>query len=594
MNDDKPKSIWKKSWKGWGAVLVWSVLIGVAILLTVFIAALGMLNTPIGNGFVAAVVVAIAIVACGLFTIYAMIPFLRWFFRWRIFKRFLFGCACLVTLLALFYAEEDWRGWHDWNQFQQKWEAQGEKFGWKSVVPPPVPADENFALTPIVASSYEEYFDKNGNEVKPRNTNVVDRLWMLSWHDNPWTKKPSDSIWPEAKFVDLKAWQDFFRSTPRTNSPWVGATNTFPMAPKAQSPANDVLLALSKFDPAIEEVRRASRLPYSRFPLTYNTDNPPALLLPHLGPLKSCAQTLMLRAIAELQNGQSDQAFADVKLMLYLVNSIRSEPFLISHLVRIAMLQITLQPIYEGLAEHKWSDAQLAELDSELAKLDFLADYELAMRGERGCQISAAEFLRHRSLRHFRELFGYADNNIPNAMAVPYFLSPNGWFYQSELNVCRFYQKWYLPLVNETERTVSPAATRTAEQARNLESHRAWNFLKLWLLPDFSAVPKRFSYAQESVDLARVAIALERYHLAHGEFPESLDALAPQFMEKIPHDIIGGGPLHYRRTNDGQFVLYSVGWNKTDDGGTVAFTKGETPHVDISEGDWVWRYPAKR
>ncbi len=47
--------------------------------------------------------------------------------------------------------------------------------------------------------------------------------------------------------------------------------------------------------------------------------------------------------------------------------------------------------------------------------------------------------------------------------------------------------------------------------------------------------------------MARMAIALERYRLAHGEFPESLDALAPQFMEKIPHDIINGQPLHYRR-----------------------------------------------
>ena len=84
---------------------------------------------------------------------------------------------------------------------------------------------------------------------------------------------------------------------------------------------------------------------------------------------------------------------------------------------------------------------------------------------------------------------------------------------------------------------------------------------------------KRFAYGQESVDLARVAIALERYRLAHGEFPESLDALAPQFMEKIPHDIINAQPLHYRRTADGQFVLYSVGWNETDDGGIIVFKK---------------------
>ena len=66
-----------------------------------------------------------------------------------------------------------------------------------------------------------------------------------------------------------------------------------------------------------------------------------------------------------------------------------------------------------------------------------------------------------------------------------------------------------------------------------------------------------------------MAIALERYRLAHGEYPDSLDALAPQFIAKVPHDVIGGQPLHYRRTSDGQFVLYSVGWNETDDGGVV-------------------------
>jgi hypothetical protein len=112
---------------------------------------------------------------------------------------------------------------------------------------------------------------------------------------------------------------------------------------------------------------------------------------------------------------------------------------------------------------------------------------------------------------------------------------------------------------------------------------------------------KKFACAQSSVDLARVAIALERYRLAHGEYPESLDSLAPQFMEKVPHDIIGGQPsqdsgsasqpLHYRRTSDGQFVLYSIGWNERDDGGVVGLTKGGT--ADINQGDWVWRYPQK-
>jgi len=51
-----------------------------------------------------------------------------------------------------------------------------------------------------------------------------------------------------------------------------------------------------------------------------------------------------------------------------------------------------------------------------------------------------------------------------------------------------------------------------------------------------------------------------------GQYPESLEALVPQYAEKLPHDIIGGQGLHYHRTGDGRFVLYSVGWNGKDDG----------------------------
>jgi hypothetical protein len=188
------------------------------------------------------------------------------------------------------------------------------------------------------------------------------------------------------------------------------------------------------------------------------------------------------------------------------------------------------------------------------------------------------------------------DNTSPDGlMAVLLSFGPSGWLDQNELRISRFHSQWYLPAVNVPDRVVFPAKVRGAESALNSEfKHRSpENCLESMFLPALGAAMKRFAYAQESIDLARVAIALERYRLAHGEFPESLDALAPQFMEKIPHDIIGGKPLHYRRTDDGQFVLYSVGWNETDDGGVVVFEGKKTDRVDISQGDWVWRYPAK-
>jgi hypothetical protein len=37
-------------------------------------------------------------------------------------------------------------------------------------------------------------------------------------------------------------------------------------------------------------------------------------------------------------------------------------------------------------------------------------------------------------------------------------------------------------------------------------------------------------------------------------------------------------------------MLYSVGWNETDDGGVVV-TKSNPPRLVVDQGDWVWRYP---
>jgi hypothetical protein len=487
---------------------------------------------------------------------------------WRSPKRCLLGLAGLVVLIGLIYAEEDWRGWHDWNQFRLQWEAKGERFDRASFVPPAVPDDQNFALTPVVASCYSYILDANGHKISPPDTNVVNRLMM--------------EIPPESA-KGIGNWQ---KST----------------ASKLESPAADVLLALSKYDPAIEELRQASQMPLSRFPLNYDNDPPAAILLPHLAALKKCAQVLQLRAIAELQNEQSDLALADVKLGIQLTGKVRTEPFLISHLVRIAMLNITLQPIWEGLARHKWSEAQLAELEQELGKLDFPADYESAMRGERGLEIGNIEYVRR---THHFEMLNDSGNNQSHqsAQTMVFRLMPNAWYYQNELAIARMYQQWVLPSVDVERRTVSlEAVHRNEAAATNKLSHLAfYDVFARMLFPAVSPAVRRFAFAQVSADLTRVAIALERYRLAHGDYPDSLEALAPRFVAELPHDIINGQPsqgygpasqpLHYRRTPDGQFVLYSVGWNGTDDDGDVVFNKGASPTVNLNEGDWVWRYP---
>jgi hypothetical protein len=111
--------------------------------------------------------------------------------------------------------------------------------------------------------------------------------------------------------------------------------------------------------------------------------------------------------------------------------------------------------------------------------------------------------------------------------------------------------------------------------------HRSpYNLLAMTALPNYVKASQTMARNQTLANEAFIACGLERYRLAHGQYPETLEALVPQFAKQIPHDIIGAQPLKYHRTADGQFVLYSVGWNEKDDGGV--------PGKTGMEGDWVW------
>jgi hypothetical protein len=173
------------------------------------------------------------------------------------------------------------------------------------------------------------------------------------------------------------------------------------------------------------------------------------------------------------------------------------------------------------------------------------------------------------------------------------YLIPAGWFYQNQYRCARVMEDYQIPLVDVSQGTFSPALARRGEAAVTAETKTAspFNRFERLLLPSLNNAARRFAYGQASLNLARTAIALERYRLAHAAFPESLDALAPQFIAKVPHDVIGGQPMKYRREADGSFVLYSVGWNEKDDDGEAAFNTDGS--VDIQNGDWVWRSAAK-
>ena len=503
------------------------------------------------------------------------------FFSWRIVRRFAFAIACFITLIAIVWNVENWRGKRAWEKHKRQWLAKGEKFTVAEMAPPAVPDDQNFAMSPFIRPLMNPSRAPEGG-VFWQDTNALERLkkFQVANSTPERTNRLTIGNAEKGTFADLNAWQEFYR----------GDTN-YPQVASPASPAQTILTALSRFDPELRELREAAARPYSRFPVEYAYEPSFAVLLPHLAQLKAIVQATHVRATAELESKRSDDAFADLKLGCRISDSIKDEPILVSHLVRLAMLGINLQTLREGLLRHAWNDAQLAEFDKYLASLNLLAEYGQAMRGERAFGVGSVDWLRRQGFRGGG--IDYLSSPDGQSGSSGVMIMPAGWFYRNMLNISEMHQDFTLPAVDEKAHRAFPKRCEEMETRLHKEQRGPYNILAQLLLPAVSKSVQKSTRMQLFVDAARIACALERYRIANGALPETLDALAPRFIEKLPTDLINGEPLHYRREADGSYLIYSVGWNQTDDGGQIVWGKGSDPAVDARKGDWVWQMPAK-
>lgn len=550
----------------------------------------------------------------------ALIPPLTPLFRWLV-RRSVFLAACLITLVALFYALENWRGKLAWEGFKREAAAMREPVELHDIIPPQPSDYQNAAAAPLFKPLRNE-FDPEWQRLHtgPNGlTNTADHLKLKFRRDNQDDPTEATADWKTGRRANLRAWQDYYRNPPSPQTQAEAAQrnqaeryglpasvsnasgsitnrvlNEFPTSPHPQSPAMDVLLALSPGDATVEELRAACARPQAQFPLHFEDGF--NMLLPHLARMKNLSQFLALRITAELEASQTEKAAADQLLGFRVVNLIRSEPLLISQLVRIAQIQISLNPLWEGLADHRWSAAQLTEFEQALGQYDFLADYQHGMRGERVCCTWTIDYLRRDRLMQVLDLGQGADRGfLEETLGSALFqLIPRGWFDQNKASIGRMHLELILPAVDVQGHQVQPVKVNRLASGieQGLTQRTPYNYLGSLLLPPLTKASERAAEAQAAVDLARTACVLERHRLALGTYPERLDALTPRFTNQLPHDLITGRSLQYRRTNENSFIVYSVGWNEKDNDGNVARAKDKN-HADWKEGDWVWQMPGK-
>jgi hypothetical protein len=490
--------------------------------------------------------------------------------RWL--KRGAFTLAVLITLLAAVVVFENWRGHRAWQTYRAEQEAKGEVFDWRKLLPSPVPDEQNFAQTPLLAKLTDYTYDSQRGEAVFADPEGKARLENLfAW--NRLIK--GEGSWRKATRMDWPKVQEWLRAATNSELPAVQAL----LARPAGNPVDDVLFLLAQNQAELNEITAAVRRPYADFRVHY--DEGLLALLPHLAVLKQFTYAFRLRAQAELEAGRTDAALQDWQTCIALNETLKADPVLIGLLVRLAIVESSLQVVWEGLAGRRWSEAQLQAIEARLAEINLVAVALEALRGERAFNMMALDQM------HRPEAAGFPKSGTSE---VPHFRSmPSGWVSQNKLNIARMYERYIfgaldpdrrqvdIPLIHQYEREVETALSRNGP----------YTLMARMLFPAIGKSGLKVASAQMAINLARVAVALERHRLAHGSHPEALNALVPAYLESIPLDL-DRQPIRYQLQPDGSFILYSIGVDLKDDNGRIGKPNGI---FTTEEGDWVWKYP---
>jgi hypothetical protein len=563
--------------------------------------------------------------------------------RWRILRRCLVGLAVCLTLIGLFYTEENWRGKRAWDNCKRALQAQGVNFDWNAYIPAPVPENENVFGVPEMQQwftgrgstdlskkmVYLGYSSTNTERLTVAEltiglpgTNVPSqrRASILQWGDprakpeaerlikdtlgpvathpvgysfmlrSPEETRPAQiflqcQIAPTEKEL-LQFLPQSIASTSRPDTDKIQIEPTGSGSYKVTISALDTVAEYLKWsgqlEPEFALMRKALQRPCMRMNGDYSA--PYEVPIPSFLTVRSTVQTLTTMARCHLLQEKPEQALNDLTLMHDLCRIDTNRPItLVGAMINVAVSGLYTATIADGLRWQAWREPQLAALEEQLKPINLLLPVKQASEMERvaECHILATEPLT-RVAKYFFNAPGKASSWKDREDLVLAGLTPRGWAYQNAVALANLLRNAIASL-DPAGQIVFPDKARSAadQEAHALSSHSSpYTFIAVQMIPNYSRVDQTTARHQTMLNQALIACALERFRLAHGQYPDSLDALAPQFIAAIPHDVIGGQPPHYRRAAGGTFMLYSVGWDGRDNGGV--------PGKTAVDGDWVW------
>jgi ABC-type transport system involved in multi-copper enzyme maturation permease subunit len=283
---------------------------------------------------------------------------------------------------------------------------------------------------------------------------------------------------------------------------------------------------------------------------------------------------LAVRAEKRLANGE--HPLDDIQLALRFAKSATNDQSAYSN--RKELVFAIIQPVYDGILDERWTDSDLGEIQNAFAGLDVM--------------------------QHFQSVRRSLVREVANAFAAPVIGAGRPGAGQIAIGNMSYWVgvapvRPRLPgkIKAGEARIIRAGLGETESPPTKMEIWPRQNVdyedLELALTDIQAATLTRslsdFAPMQVAVDHVIIACAIERFRLADGNLPQSLDQLAPKYLQKIPHDFVNGQPMKYKLTPEG-YVLYSIGLNQIDDGGRPDTTRTIQGRTQAVPRDWVWIY----
>lgn len=456
-------------------------------------------------------------------------------------------------------------------------QAKGESIVLADFLPPPIPDAENFFGDPEWKELQDLVPAKDGLMVEPRV---------------PHGQRMLDKLSPkltEAQLADLKAgWPEFSEGLMETCGAvpalWKKQKNL--SSPEARRLAEFTLARLQPSEPLYQKLQEWAKRPKADLPQDFTGDALPAFQ--HLSYLLSASKNLDQRARAELVLGQNETALKDVLLQLHLAETLRGQIGLINWLVEVSTLRIAMGTIRTGLEIKAWQADDLIALEARLQRITLLADYAQCLRGERALlELHMPKVLKRMGEESTSGSVMERFSQFVYRTCVPYDSALTKREYQRTIDGIGQASIDGLP---------TPWAREFAlEKPKDLSWGWPVGFsLKIMrpALLDWEALALE---TETEIIQTRIACALERYWLKNGSYPETFQALVPEFLAAVPVDIIDNQPMRYRLKSPQEYSLYSVGFNRVDEGGRPAEEHrrkvregSSTTEKEKHTGDWVW------